>query len=93
MIHIWTAFFYRSVCTFILATSHQKKFWWLFYKEVIEGATEGIADLASEREKDAADGYAKGISDNTDRAEDSAKTFVERVMEKIAETQDSHSPS
>ena len=65
------------------------------YKDIINGATEGIAELASERGKDAVDGYANSFTDNanTEKAQNSAKSFVDRVMEAIAEAQDSHSPS
>lgn len=63
------------------------------YKSIINGATDGIADLAAQRGKDAADGYANGFDDNSETAENSAKSFVDRVMETIADAQDSHSPS
>lgn len=63
------------------------------YKEIINGATEGISELAGERGKDAVDGYSNGITDNTSEGTEAAKTFIDKVMEKIAETQDSHSPS
>lgn len=63
------------------------------YKEIINGATEGIAELAEERGKDAVDGYSNGITNNTSTGTESAKTFIDKVMEKIAETQESHSPS
>lgn len=63
------------------------------YKEIINGATEGISELAGERGKDAVDGYSNGITDNTSVGTKAAKNFIDKVMEKIAETQDSHSPS
>lgn len=63
------------------------------YKEIINGATEGIAELAGERGKDAVDGYSNGITNNTSTGTEAAKTFIDKVMKKIAETQDSHSPS
>lgn len=63
------------------------------YKEIINGAVEGISKLAEERGKDAVDGYVQGVSQNTGTAETAVKTFIERVMEAIAKAQDSHSPS
>lgn len=63
------------------------------YEDIINKATEGIADLASERGKEAVTGYNKGISDNMSSSELKAKTWIEKVMKVIAESQDSHSPS
>lgn len=63
------------------------------YKDIINGATEGIAELASERGQDAVLGYANGFSQNEETATTAATTFIEKVMQAIAEAQDSHSPS
>lgn len=63
------------------------------YKDIINEATEGISELASERGNDAVDGYANGITDNISTGTDAAKSFTEKVLEKIAEVQESHSPS
>lgn len=65
------------------------------YKEIIEGATEGISELAAQRGKDATEGYANEFSNsaNVQNAQNEAKTFTEKVIESIAKAQDSHSPS
>ena len=63
------------------------------YKEIINGATEGISELAKERGKEAAEGYSSGISDNEDVATSAAETFTDKVLEMIRKTQESNSPS
>lgn len=65
------------------------------FKNLINGATDGISELAKERGKDATDGYASGFSDeaNIQNAQNEAKSFTEKVLETIAKTQDSNSPS
>lgn len=65
------------------------------FKSLINGATEGISELAKERGKDATDGYASGFSDeeNIQNAQNEAKSFTEKVLDTIAKTQDSSSPS
>lgn len=63
------------------------------YKDIINGATEGIEKLAEERGQDAVLGYANGFSENEETATTAATTFIEKVMKAIAEAQDSHSPS
>lgn len=65
------------------------------FKNLINGATEGISELTKERGKDATDGYASSFSDETNiqNAQNEAKSFTEKVLETIAKTQDSNSPS
>lgn len=53
------------------------------YKDIIDGATEGIADLAAERGKDTVDGYNTGISENIGASETEAKTWMEKVRDAI----------
>lgn len=65
------------------------------FESLINGATEGISELTKERGKDATDGYASGFSDeaNIQNAQNEAKSFTEKVIDMIAKTQDSSSPS
>lgn len=69
------------------------------FKELINGATEGIAELSAQRGLEASgyatEGYGNGFSDltNVSNAQGEAKTFIEKVMEAVARAQDSHSPS
>lgn len=63
------------------------------FQSLINESTSGIAELAQERGKNAADGYADGITDNISTGTDAAKSFTEKVLDKIAEVQKSHSPS
>lgn len=65
------------------------------FKSLINGATEGISELAKERGKDATDGYASGFSDsaNLQNAQEAAKTFTEKVLDMIPKAQESNSPS
>ena len=53
------------------------------YRDIIDGATEGIADLAAERGKDTVDGYNIGISENIGASETEAKTWMEKVRDAI----------
>lgn len=63
------------------------------FREIINGATDGIADLTADRGKDAVDGYADSFSANANIAEKSVKSFIDKVLEAVAVAQDSHSPS
>ena len=63
------------------------------FNELINSATAGIAGLAADRGKDAVDGYAAGITDNISIGTDAAKSFTQKVVDMIAEKQESHSPS
>lgn len=62
------------------------------YRDIINGATEGIADLASERGKDAVDGYALPFGD-TEATKGVIRKFIDDSLGVIPETQNSHSPS
>lgn len=63
------------------------------FNELINSATFGISALAADRGKDAVDGYATGITDNTSIGTEAAKSFTQKVIDMIADTQESHSPS
>lgn len=63
------------------------------YQQIIENATDGIQELVSEKGKSVIDGYAEGIYDNAEAAQNAAIDFTQKVLDSIAETQDSHSPS
>ncbi len=67
------------------------------FENVINKATEGISELAQERGegigKNIVDGEGIGIEKNTKTATDAAESFTQKVLDKIAEVQDSHSPS
>ena len=55
------------------------------FKDVINGAMEGIPELAAERGKETTDEYANSFLDeeNTQNAQNSAKTFTEKVLDPI----------
>lgn len=64
------------------------------YKEIIEGATDGISELASQRGKDTVDGYNNGIAENTTTSETEVKTWMEKVFDAIHDsTMEFGSPS
>ena len=63
------------------------------FESVIDNATSGLYEIAASRGKDLDDGYANGITNNSSVGTDAAKSFTEKVLETIANVQDSHSPS
>lgn len=63
------------------------------YKNIINSAVEDIPEIATEKGKDAVEGYAKGFSENQIIAEEAGKALANIAMKAIAEAQDSHSPS
>lgn len=55
------------------------------YKEIINGATEGIAELAGKRGKDAVDGYNLGFSKNQNTTLSVISTSVQNSLDKFRE--------
>lgn len=53
------------------------------FREIINGATEGIAELSAERGKDSVEGYNSGIEDNISSSETEVKSWMERVFDSI----------
>ena len=55
------------------------------YKDIINGATEGIAELASERGKDAVDGYNLGITDNSQSTLNTIGQYMQSVKQRFSD--------